>query len=277
MAPPPSAPPARHAAQAQSAGEGPDGHAAEREPRLAAALRDLGARVRRGAPPEAALPRCPTGLGEVDRLLGGGFPRGGLSEIAGPPSSGRTSLALALLAAATVRGEMAALVDAADAFDPPSAEAAGVALPRLLWVRPPGLAEALRSASHLLASRGFAVVVMDLAASGTARAARPQEGRAIAGCSPEALGTRTWLRLRQATSGTDTALVVVSDARLAEGFADLALDLAPAAARFEGPAEAPGAEGAFLAALESELRLVRDRRGGPLRCTGARWPLRGAA
>jgi len=258
----------------------PSGSALEREPRLAAALRDLGARVRRGAPPEAALPRCPTGLDAVDRLLGGGFPRGGLSEIAGPPSSGRTSLALALLAAATARGEMAALVDAADAFDPPSAEAAGVDLARLLWVRPPGLAEALRSASHLLASRGFAAVVMDLAASG-ARAAAPRAGRAIAGrAAPEVLGARTWLRLRQATAGTDTALVVVADARVAEGFADLALDLGPASVHFEGPAGpggAPGAEGAFLAALESELRLVRDRRGGALRCAGARWPLRGAA
>jgi hypothetical protein len=252
--------------------DGRDAPALEREPRLAAALRDLGARVRRGAPPEAALPRCPTGLAAVDGLLGGGFPRGGLSEISGPPSSGRTSLALALLAAATVRGEAVALVDAADAFDPPSAEAAGVALARLLWVRPPGLAEALRSASHLLASRGFAVVVLDLAAG--VRAAAPRVS-ALAG--PEALGARTWLRLRQATSSTDTALVVVADARLAQGFADLALDLAPAAPRFEGPARAPGAEGTFLAALESELRLVRDRRGSALRCAGARWPLRGAA
>jgi RecA/RadA recombinase len=268
MAPPPSAP------------------LAEREPRLAAALRDLGARVRRGAPPETASPRCPTGLAAVDRLLGGGFPRGGLSEIAGPPSSGRTSLVLALLATATARGEVAALVDAADAFDPPSAAAAGVALPRLLWVRPPGLGEALRSASHLLAARGFAVVVLDLAAS-VARVAAPLQVRGGRGTrgggtlgAPEALGSRTWLRLRQATAGTDTALVVVADARLAEGSADLALDLAPASARFEGPAgpsDAPGAEGAFLTALESELRLVRDRRGGALRCTGARWPQRGAA
>lgn len=271
MAPPPSVP------------------LAEREPRLAAALRDLGARVRRGAPPETASPRCPTGLAAVDRLLGGGFPRGGLSEIAGPPSSGRTSLALALLATATARGEVAALVDAADAFDPPSAAAAGVALPRLLWVRPPGLGEALRSASHLLAARGFAVVVLDLAAS-VARVAAPlrvRGGRGTRGGAPEALGSRTWLRLRQATAGTDTALVVVADTRLAEGSADLALDLAPASVRFEGAADfegldgrgaAPaGAESALLVALESELQLVRDRRGGALRCTGARWPERGAA
>jgi hypothetical protein len=242
----------------------PSARLAEREPRLAAALRDLGAQVRRGVPPEAPSARCATGIDAVDRLLGGGFPRGGLSEVVGPASSGRTSLAFALLAAATARGELAALVDAADALDPPSAEAAGVDLARLLWVRPPGAREALRSASHLIGARGFAVVVLDFAAGG----------------AREALGARSWLRLRQEAAGTETAVVVLCDARMAEGSADLALALAPAGARFEGPAHpdiVAGAEGALLAALESELRLVRDRRGGPLRCAGARWPQRGAA
>ncbi len=213
-----------------------------RDPRLTALLRDLGANVRRGAPPEVPLPRCPTGLPSVDRLLGGGFPRGGMSEVAGASSSGRTSLVLALLARATERGEVAALVDAADAFDPPSAAAAGVELERLLWVRPPDVAAALRGASHLLAARGFAAVVLDLAGLG----------------ERAALGARLWPRLRREIAATDTALVVLSDRRVALGFADLALDLAPAVPRFES---------GFLAALESELLLVRDRRGGELRST----------
>jgi hypothetical protein len=134
--------------------------------------------ARRAARGPALLPR-PREVG----LLGGGFPRGGLSEIAGPPSSGRTSLALALLAAATARGEVAALVDAADAFDPPSAEAAGVALARLLWVRPPGLTEApQRIPPARLRGR---IVVMDSVASDLRGAAR--EGRTIAGApTPDA-------------------------------------------------------------------------------------------
>jgi hypothetical protein len=220
-----------------------------REPHLAALLRDLGPHLRRGAPPEVPASRCPTGLPEVDRLLGGGFPRGGLSEIAGPPSSGRTSLVLELLARATERGEVAAVVDAADAFDPPSAAAAGVDLARLLWVRPPDLASALRGTSHLLAARGFAAVILDLAGLGPRTAP----------------GVRLWPRLRRETAATATALVVLGDRRVAQGFADLALDLAPAAARFEG---------AFFAALESEVRLVRDRRGGEPRRASLKWPAR---
>jgi RecA/RadA recombinase len=217
-----------------------------RDPRLDLLLKGLGSRLRQGAPPEVPAARCPTGLPAVDRLLGGGFPRGGLSEVAGPPSSGRTSLVLELLARATERGEVAAVVDASDAFDPPSAAAAGVDLARLLWVRPPDLAAALRGTSHLLAARGFAAVILDLAGLGP-RAA---------------LGARLWPRLRRETAATDTALVILGDRRVALGFADLALDLAPAAARFEG---------AFFAALESEVLLVRDRRGGERQRAPLRW------
>jgi hypothetical protein len=211
------------------------------ELRLAELLRQLGSGIRRGAAPEVAPPRCATGLPEIDLLLGGGFPRGGVSEIAGPPSSGRTSLALALLARATASGEEVAVVDAADAFDPPSARAAGVDLARVLWLRPGGVAPALRSVAHLLAVRGFAVVVLDVAGLGR---------------EPAALGARLLPRLRKETAATDTALVVLADARVAQGFADLALDLAPAAARFEG---AERGEGTFFVGLESEVLLVRDQ------------------
>ena len=67
--------------------------------------------------------------------LTGGLPRGCLTEIVGPDSSGRTSVLLATLAAATQRGEICALVDATDSFHPHSAAVAGVDLSRLLWVR----------------------------------------------------------------------------------------------------------------------------------------------
>ncbi|MDP9268410.1 MAG: hypothetical protein M3P27_08825, partial [Acidobacteriota bacterium] len=61
---------------------------------------------------ERPAPLClPTGVPEVDALTGG-LPRGALSEIIGPVSSGRTSLLLALLAQATARAEFCALVDA---------------------------------------------------------------------------------------------------------------------------------------------------------------------
>src|SRR5437660_10727643 len=78
---------------------------------------------------------APTGLPDLDARLGGGFPRGQLSEIVGPRSSGRTSMTLRMLAAATARGELVALVDALERLDVASAHAAGIDLERLLWVR----------------------------------------------------------------------------------------------------------------------------------------------
>src|SRR6266568_8493541 len=77
----------------------------------------------------------PSGVTELDAVLGGGFPRGSLVELCGPASSGRTSLAFSLLAEATERQEACAFVDVADSLDPISLAAAGVELPRLLWIR----------------------------------------------------------------------------------------------------------------------------------------------
>jgi hypothetical protein len=77
----------------------------------------------------------PSGVTELDALLGGGFPRGSLVELCGPASSGRTSLAFSLLAQATERQEACAFVDVSDSLDPISLAAAGVELPRLLWIR----------------------------------------------------------------------------------------------------------------------------------------------
>src|SRR5262249_54401906 len=77
----------------------------------------------------------PSGVAELDAVLGGGFPRGSLVELCGPASSGRTSLAFSLLAQATERQEACAFVDVSDSLDPISLAAAGVELPRLLWIR----------------------------------------------------------------------------------------------------------------------------------------------
>src|SRR5258708_21943358 len=76
-----------------------------------------------------ALPPLPSGVPNLD------FPRGAVTEIYGPPSSGRTTLLLSALAQATAHEEICALIDVDDAFDPASAAAAGVALNQLLWIR----------------------------------------------------------------------------------------------------------------------------------------------
>jgi hypothetical protein len=74
------------------------------------------------------------GIAEVDALTGG-IPRGCLSEFCGSASSGKASVMLAALAAATQRGESCVLIDASDGFDPESGAAAGVEFGKLLWVR----------------------------------------------------------------------------------------------------------------------------------------------
>ena len=75
-----------------------------------------------------------SGIPALDTLTGG-LPRGCLTEICGPASSGRTTVLLAAVAAATRRGEFCALIDASDALDPLSAAVVGIDLERLLWVR----------------------------------------------------------------------------------------------------------------------------------------------
>src|SRR4029450_6778036 len=76
-----------------------------------------------------------TNIAALDACLRGGLPRGQLSEIVGPSSSGRTAIVLQAIAASTRRGEIAALVDTFDRLDVASAAAAGIDLERLLWVR----------------------------------------------------------------------------------------------------------------------------------------------
>jgi hypothetical protein len=90
-----------------------------------------------------------SGIPQLD-LLTGGLARGCLTEICGAASSGRTSVLLFALARATQRGEVCALVDASDAFDPASAAAAGMEMSRLLWVR---CGEKYPSRKHLSAAR----------------------------------------------------------------------------------------------------------------------------
>src|SRR5262245_52413499 len=68
----------------------------------------------------------PVDVAAIDACLHGGLPRGQLSEIAGASSSGRTTLLLHLIAAATRRGEIVALVDTLDRLDVSSAASSGV-------------------------------------------------------------------------------------------------------------------------------------------------------
>jgi len=168
--------------------------------------------VRLGLTATEPVHRLPSGITRVDALLSGGLPRGRISEVLGPLTSGKTSLLWVLLAAATRRGEVVAWIDLADALHPASVAAAGAALERVLWVRPPSLTDGLRCTELLLQAGGFGVVAFDLGAP-----------------LPRPLRSRVWPRLLHAAEQSHTALVVLAPQRIAGSCAVLSLGLRPRA------------------------------------------------
>lgn len=174
----------------------------------------------------AAFAPCPrperksilTGIEQIDAITGG-VPLGGLTELCGSnlASSGKTSLVASLLAAASQK-YFCALVDACDSFDPASAEAAGVNLGSLLWVRcgksktklrP--LEQAFKAADMLLQSSGFGLVVVDVSG--------------ISERFVRNIPLTTWFRFSRVIEKQNTALVFVEQQPHATSCAGLVLRL----------------------------------------------------
>lgn len=177
--------------------------------------------VRFGLPQPRTFERIPTGISAIDTLASGGIPRGALTEIHGPASSGRTSLLFAAMARVTTNQEYCALIDAADAFDPASAAEAGVHLSRLLWIRCGGNAEhALKAADLIVQAGGFGLIVMDLADTPPRTAAR--------------ISLASWFRLRHAVERTPAALVVLEQMLNAKSCSSLQLELRSKEVRWSG-------------------------------------------
>ena len=177
--------------------------------------------VRFHLPQPRTVERIPTGIPAIDALTSGGIPRGALTEIYGPPSSGRTSLLFALLARMTANQEYGALIDASDAFDPASAAESGVHLSRLLWIRCGGNAEhALKVADLMVQAGGFGMIVMDLGDTPARTAAR--------------ISLASWFRLRHAVERTPAALVVLARTLNAKSCSSLQLELRAVEASWSG-------------------------------------------
>src|ERR1700747_1231006 len=108
----------------------------------------------------------PTGNILIDRALGvGGFPRGRIVEIFGPESSGKTTLALTVIAQAQKRGGLAAFIDVEHALAPAYAKRLGVNLDDLLVSQPSSGEEALRICETLIRSNALDVIVVDSVAA----------------------------------------------------------------------------------------------------------------
>jgi recombination protein RecA len=151
-----------------------------------------------------------SGIPEID-LLTGGLPRGALTEIFGPSCSGRTSLLLSALSARTAQEEACALIDGGDAFDPHSAEAVGVELRKLLWVRCRNVEQTLRATDLLLQGGGFGLIAVDLSD--------------IAPRLVRHVPLDSWFRFRRAVEDTPTVLVLLEQESNAKSCASLGLRL----------------------------------------------------
>ncbi len=200
-----------------------------------------------------------SGITALDARLGGGFPRGQLSEIVGARTSGRTSVLLQLLAAATLRGEVVALVDALDRFDVASGAAAGIDLDRLLWIRGhvvanPGLCrdlnqraleQAVKAATLVLQAGNFGVVAFD-----------------VADAPPDAirrLPFTTWLRLQRMIEGSQTLGVLVGSEPMARSSAGLTVQLAVKNAGSGVGAPGRRFPGRVFEGIDIEARVIRAR------------------
>lgn len=157
------------------------------------------------------------GIPEID-LLAGGLPRGGLTEICGPACSGRTTLLLSALASRTAEAEVCAVIDGCDAFDPYSAEAAGVDLKRILWVRCRNINQALRATDLLIKGGGFGFIALDLSD--------------IAPATLRHVPLNAWFRFRRAVENTPTILAVLEQESNAKTCASLVLQMRTESARW---------------------------------------------
>jgi recombination protein RecA len=192
----------------------------------------------------------PAGIGPVD-FLTGGFPRGSLTEIYGPPCSGRTSLLISTLASRTAASEVCALVDARDSFDPTSAEAAGVKLKHLLWVRCRNVDQALRSTDLLIQGGGFGLIALDLGDT-PAQVVRY-------------VPLQVWFRFRRAVESTPTILVVLEQESNAKTCASLVLQLRMQEAQWSRTSGTtkeilmPHSPGCLLEGSKSHAEMIRSR------------------
>ena len=210
--------------------------------------------------PRDELAVAPTGIHALDAQLGGGFPRGQLSELVGSQSSGRTSVLLRMMAAAAARGEILALVDTLDRFDVASGEAAGVDLNRLLWIRGhvvanPGLCrdtnqraleQAVKALTLVLQAGNVGLVAFD-----------------VADAPPEAirrLPFTTWLRLQRIVEGSQTVCVLVGSEPMARSSAGLTMQLGRRSLT-EGLTRGARFRGRLFNGLAIEARVIRARAG----------------
>jgi recombination protein RecA len=173
-------------------------------------LGDEGARVQ--------LSVIPTGSLALDAALGiGGVPRGRVTEIYGPEASGKTTLALHLIAQAQKTGGFAAIVDAEHALDPQYAQALEVDLDNLLISQPDTGEQGLEIAETLIRSGALDIVVVDSVAALVPRAEIEGDmGDSLPGLQAR-LMSQALRKLTATVARSNTALVFINQMRMKIG------------------------------------------------------------
>ena len=158
-----------------------------------------------------------TGILSLDIALGNGIARGRISEVYGPESSGKTTLALSIIAQAQKGGDVVAFIDAEHAFSSPWATVIGVDTDELLVSQPSSGEEALEIADMLVDSEGVGLIVIDSVSALTPRAELEGE----MGASHMGLQARMMSQaMRKLTAGTvknDTAILFINQIRMKIG------------------------------------------------------------
>lgn len=194
-----------------------------------------------------------TGIQSLDRTVGG-IPKSGLTQICAPAvSTGRTTLLLSVMQKVTSQEESCALVDASDCFDPASAEAAGIDMPRLLWVRCAGgkgmrsLEQAFKAADIIVQNGGFGLIAVDLGNI---------EERLV-----RKVPLSTWFRFARVVEKMPTALVFLLSHPAAQSCSALTLHCTVKESRWHGCEKVSHAN--FLSGLECEFEIGRSRMRKP--------------
>lgn len=239
----------------------------------------------------------PTGIVALDRQISG-IPQGALTQIcaAREITSGKTSLLVSLMSQITKQSQFCALVDAGDCFDPASAEAAGVNLAHLLWVRCasstpvraiapqqeqkrplpgapptparpgdpgarrklPPLEQAFKAADILVQNGGFALIAVDLAGV---------EEKLV-----RKVPLTTWFRFARVIERMPAALVFLTSFPAAQSCAGLTLHLSCAAPRWSSLKNLEKISHAeFLAEMRCEVEIGRSRLRKPMQSANTRF------
>jgi recombination protein RecA len=194
----------------------------------------------------------PTGAIALDLALGvGGLPRGRITEIYGPESSGKTTVCQHVIAEAQRRGGVAAFIDVEHALDPGYARACGVNVDELLVSQPDTGEQALEITETLIRSGGVDVVVVDSVAALVPRAEIEGEmGDSFVGIQAR-LMSQALRKLTGAVSRSNTALVFTNQLREKIGV------------MFGNPETTPGGRALkFYASVRLEIRRVETIKSG---------------